>query len=217
MQSNVKIRRFLIVILFFLIICIPLLVYLISRPTKTQTFVNNVEKKVLSVSGYKELPPNIKNYLSIVNDVSKPKSERYQAMSMLGFAFSYAYTANHDPSIRKFSSATLDSYAKSQFPEYYNESDFNIPCADIECGQKLDPEMEKIIKSVKENNIPSYMKNTIITNLISAGYTPDSDLTEKKYGIKLAVDQLRRTGSPEASKSAETLVKYFKDKYKVDL
>lgn len=184
---------------------------------ETKIFQEDLTEKILSVTNSKELPENIKNYLSIINDATKLKDERYQALSMLGFAFSYEYTISHDPSIRKFSSVVLGAYAKSQFPEFYNESDFNIPCADSQCGQELDPEIEKVIKTINENEIPDYMKNTIIRNLTSAGYAPDSDLAEKKYGIKLAVDQLRRTGDPEASQSAEKLVKYFKDRYKADL
>lgn len=217
MQPNVRIRRFLLVIFFFLIICIPLLVYLISKTTKTQTFVNKVEEKVLTTSGNKKLPVNIEDKLSTINNTKKTREERYNALFDLSFIFANAYSTTHDPTIRRFSSEVIDSYFKSQFPDKYNDSLFNFPCADPECGQKLSPEIETVIKEVSENDIPSYMKKTIIINLTSAGYVPNRDIEGKRFGIKLVVDQLKETGDAEASKSAETLVNYFKDKYKVDL
>ncbi|MBI4098174.1 MAG: hypothetical protein HY426_04005 [Candidatus Levybacteria bacterium] len=219
MQPNVKIRRLLFVFFFiFIIVCLVLIGYFIyQRSRPTNTFVNNVEKKVLAVSGYKELPANIEDKLSIINNTKKTKDERYKALYDLSFIFANAYSTTHDPSIRKFSSEVIDSYFKSQFPDEYNDSLFNFPCADPECGQKLSPEIESVIKEVSGNDIPSYMKNTIIINLTSAGYVPDSDIDGKRFGINLVVDQLKETGDAQASKSAEKLVNYFKDRYKADL
>lgn len=225
MQSNVKIRRFLFVFLFiFIIIGITLSGYFIYQRNKiaktqadTKIFVNDVKTEVLSVSGQKDLPANIEDKLLTLNDMKKTKDERYRALDDLSFIFANAYSTTHDPSIRKFSSIVLDRYFKSQFPDKYNDSLFNFPCADPECGQKLSPEIESVIKEVNENDIPSYMKKTIIINLTSAGYVPDSDIEGKRFGINLVVEQLRETGDPEASKSAEKLVSYFKDRYKLDL
>lgn len=176
-------------------------------------FINSVKNKIQEYPESKTIPENINTYLSVITNNKKSDKERYDALNKLAFTFSLKYAVTNDPSLRKFSAAIIGPYAQKHFHKQYNEADFNFPCQDQECGGKINPEVTQIINGIKNNNqIPDYMKDTILINLKGAIYEPVDS-----FGLKLSVQQLREVGENKASQSAEKIIKFSKERYKIKI
>lgn len=174
---------------------------------------------------FPQISDNIKNtaktdvvdkYLAQLNDKKIPEKERYSALTNIVFHFAGTYSRVHDPKTRTYVSDTLKKFAKENFPEQYQESDFEIPCSDPECGRQITPGFQTIIDMVQESKLPDYQKDTIILNLKTVGYTPVSDKFNSVSGLTLIIGQLEQGGDSQASEAASFLRDYLKKTYSIN-
>jgi len=158
--------------------------------------------------------------LDVLNDSSSSDEEKYLALKNLRFYYSFEYSGSHKPETREFGMKTIGNFAKKNFPKFYHEGDFNIPCADPSCGEKYDEEGKLILEKIKSSGLPLYVKDTIIPNYEAAYFTPienNDDKENKLFGMKLVYQQLTKYGDPVASQAAMDLKKYIKNKYDLDI
>lgn len=191
--------------------------YISSENDAATVFAQDVRYFVIEATNSALPNERIEKELAKLRDKSLSDQEKFDALSTLAFYFADEYATTHDPKVREFSSTVLAKYAKEKFPKHYNESMFNFVCADLTCGQKLSPELNQIIKLVKESKAEPDYKNTIISNLTNVGYIPDSETDEKMYGFSFIYPQMLELGDPKASEAAALLKKYAKQKYNLGL
>lgn len=210
----------------FIIILIPILISLIyyfgPRQTnkKADLLINKARSEIL-LSTNSKLPDSIETIFKGLTNDSLSQKEKYETLKKLSYYFSSVYDETHAPGIRQFTSDVMGKYAKDNFPKYYIADNFIISCADPVCGEKLDPQIEKVLKDISSIEIPNEEKNVVKYNLTLATYmssTPTSkDFEEKRFGMRLAAQQLKHYGNPKASEAAKLIESYFLNKYKSEL
>ena len=150
----------------------------------------------------------VREALDRLNNGSLSDLDRYEALKDLAFYFGTAYAASHKPELREYVNS-LKSFAKDNFPKYYEEGLFDVGCADSVCGEKPDEEIKQIQKEINEAGIDADHLNTINKNLEQASYIPASEV-DKKYGFTLVLHQLDQQNNPKASAAAMHLKDYLK-------
>lgn len=217
-------KKSLVLLLVIILFALGIIFYFIySSPRFQKTSgVENIKKAIITQV---EIPNNasiekgrVLETLSILDDPKKTPEEKYEALTSIAFYFNYAYSVNNDPSLREFVNDKLNNLAKTNFPEQYKETDFSIGCADSKCGDELDPDIENILKNISTlSGVELAYKQIVSENLRQAAFTPSSQMEDKRTGMKLAVNQLERLNSPQASSAAQSIRKYFENKYKTAL
>lgn len=159
-------------------------------------------------------PSQFKEAFAKLNNEKLSDLEHYKALEDIAFYFSVAYAASHNPEIRNYVNS-IKSFAKNNYPKYYNKEPFNVGCADPVCGEKPDAEFQQIKKEINETGIAFEYLNTINKNLDQAIYIPIEQIEEKKYGFMLVISQLETNDNPKASAAAKRLTDYIKKKYSI--
>ena len=165
----------------------------------------------------KEYPIAIKNQVDVLNNPKKTDKEKYEALQRLSYYFSAEYSRTHNPKIKEYNDTVLNEFAKENYNDFYNQSHFRILCSDTICGQKLSTELVEVINITKSSRIRDYAKVTIEKNLTTAGYAPDKDIDNKRFGFSIVYGQLSKYGDSEASRAAALLKDFAKNKYQIDL
>ncbi len=216
MQNLFRGKRIsILIVLIILLFVIPATILIINtlEPDKeTEVLTNKIRQFAKEKTEDSKPPERIEAQLTRLSEKASEK-EKYEALSIVGFYFSDAYSSTHDPEIRKFSAEIISPYAKKEFLDFYKDIDFIFTCADSTCGQKLSSEIEHVFALLDESDVENYYVKTIKENLTTAGYIPDSEIEEKKVGFSLVYDQLLRVGDPKASEAAQVLKTYSRQKY----
>lgn len=198
----------------FLIVLTIINNYLTSNSRSSVKFTNDVKSKILSYTNNAPLPERINRYLTIINNPKSSDQEKYNALTALEFFFSMQYISSFDPTVRSYVNDTMNNFAKNNLSKYYKKADFNIPCSDPTCGNKIDSKGQEIIDSISNNNqIEPIYKDTILSNLKTTLYLPDVNKQDKASGLNIVVTQLQKLNNNQASKSAKLLIDYFHNRY----
>ena len=207
----------------FLVIAIVIIISIIlldrrkgPRQKASDAFVEYVKMEIIPKSDSKNTTELIEQQLSIIKNINLSDKQRYDATIVLLEYLSNEYSITNDPSIRLIAKNVVGKYAKEQFPRLYNESRFDFACVDPQCGMDLSPEIKQALNIIEKSNLSEGAKVTISENLKSAGYTPESNLQDKLFGLQLSISQLEEYGDPVGSDAAKLLKKYLLDKYKTE-
>ncbi len=218
LKSLTSKKSLILIFVFILLILTPLIIFLISKfatpPTPSEIFIKQTQNFIDKNNGDNEIPEEISDIFDTLNDKTNSDKDQYEALKSLSFYFSSAYSESKKPDIRDYNSKYINDYAKNYYSNLYKNYDFIIPCSDPTCGQSLDSEISEAIKIIDTSKLDKDIKNTIIENLKTAGYTPD--LENKKIGLTLSISQLKETNDKDASKAADLLYKYAKEKYNIE-
>jgi len=213
---------FLLILLITLIVVILILVYILYLKSIFYTSgVNDLHykaEKVVYETSNQGLNETIKAKFDDLKNDELSDQEKYNSLFLIRMNLSSTYNKNHDPKLRSFINNELIQFAKNNFSKEFKENDFLQTCSDLECGEKISAELEKIITDIKRSNIPPEEIETILYNLELAAYIPaDDDLESKRYGYGLVVWQLNNLNSAEASNSAKSLKEFFVKNYKEEI
>ena len=220
--SRKYIILFLSLIVLIVIIALVYLIYFQNFGSKSK--INNQEVAKLSQDIQSTVEKNttrfnqsqVKSALDLLNNSKLSDTERFKGIKDISFYYQVAYAASHDPKLREQAEILAD-FAKTNFPQLYEERFFRVGCADPECGEEMDSEFKQIQQEIIESGIPAGPLNTITKNFEQSIYIPNEEIDDKKYGFELVVNQLRLEDNPKASATAEHLVDYVKRKYSIEL
>lgn len=194
---------------FFLICTLLLLIFFLNA--QEERFTKPIEK-TKSIAGN----PDIEAQLNTVKNKKLSSELRYKALKNVVFSFKAEYFREHNPYLRNYILEDLNIFAKNNFKEEYNEDDFTVSCSDPQCGQKLNPELQKILTIMDKSKAPDDEMSTLRKNFLTAAYSPEEDKEQIVFGLELTIDQLEETGYKEASEAALLLRAYIKKEYNRD-
>ncbi|GEM_PF-3100831 len=205
---------FLISCFVFLLFLIPTVLFLFLQDSKGDKKAEEIGTTATKYKRYLN-QDQIENALNILRNEKLPSEQRYESLKDLAFYFSTAYAASHEPAIREYV-GSIKSFAKTNYPKYYEEGLFDVGCADPSCGEKPDEEIKQIQKEINEAGIQIEYLDTINKNLEQSIYIPIEQIDDKKYGFELVIEQLIFENNPKASAAAEHLTNYVKRKYSIE-
>ena len=211
-QSRINLIGLLLIIAFILIFIITGLIYYLNNISPQGQFKNTSKK----IAGITQSDPTVNRYLDQLNNTKLSKKERYNALDNILFYFGIQYTQTHSPDVRNYVAKDLKEFAKKNFPEYYVEENFNIPCSDPVCGQKITPEFQSFIDQIQKGKLPEYMKSTILLNLKTVAYMPVKDKNNATIGLELVIGDLEASGDKQASDTAKLIKNYLLKTYSID-
>lgn len=118
---------------------------------------------------------------NIVEDKNTSFQNRYNALARASLLLTNSYLRNHNSEIYNLVKNDLNNFAAENFKNYYNKSDFLIPCQDKSCAQSPIPtEISNIIDQINGfDNLASENKEMMISNLLYDSYMPSDNLRVK--------------------------------------
>ncbi len=192
------------IILVLLIICVIILfvgILTINYQSKsTSSLGNNLKNYTYIKTKFNSLKlsgSNAQNKTTypfgILENKNSSPQDNYNATSKIAFFLSRAYSLNNSHAIYNFIANDLNTFAKDNFPKFYNKNDFSVTCIDSICADSREPlEILSIINEINSvSAIPNASRNTAIQNLKSAMYFPSNSKLAKANMYASAENNIR--------------------------
>lgn len=190
------------------IIFLVTLFFLDSRQnaTKSSSGITEPQVKVLSTElEQAEVSEDIlRIYERALNTLPKKGEEKaqYKALFSLTQGLILEYQKSHNPKLREFI-GNLDNFAKANFGDLYQGSDFSAPCNDETCGKLVYP--EEIVALKKEIDVANFKINgKAIDDALYVAFLEtgkDSEKYRKVQGVSWVIGLLQ-TEINEGSEAA---------------
>ena len=188
------------------------LVIYLDQKSPSKEFSKTIDEIKLVTKG----DTTLERYITEINSPKLAKKDKYKSLTNISFYLSGQYTQTHNPGLRKVVNTDLNSFAKKNFSEYYQPSDFEVPCSDTVCGREITEEFQNIISIIEKSKMDNIDKEIILLNLKTVGYKPASDKGNAVIGLTIVIQQLEDTKDTNASEAARLLKEYLKDTYKLE-